>query len=108
MGWMIVDEKSDPPVIPGTYERDEEEQVRHLHDMLAIYEAEDIDSAFWFTFAGFEHPRHPTDPHRDLDLASYGAVAVLAHARGTTYPDMAWEPKQVFGALAAAYARARP
>lgn len=108
VGWMIADDKSDPPVIPGTYKRDEEEQVRHLHDMLAIYEAEDIDSAFWFTFAAFEQPRHHTDPHRDLDLASYGVVAVLDHARGTTYPDMAWEPKQVFGALAAAYARARP
>lgn len=108
MGWMIVDEKSDPPVIPGTYDRDEEEQVRYLHDMLAVYEAEDIDSAFWFTFAGFETPRDHTDPHRDLDLASYGVVAVLDHGRGTTYPDMAWEPKQVFGALAAAYARARP
>lgn len=108
MGWMIIDEKSDPPVIPGTYERDEEEQVRHLHDMLAVYEAEGIDSAFWFTFAGFELPRHPTDPHRDLDLASYGVVAVLEHEHGTTYPDMAWEPKQVFAALAAAYARARP
>jgi hypothetical protein len=108
MGWMITDEKSDPPLIPGTYERAEEEQVRHLRDMLAIYETEDIDSAFWFTFAGFEQPRHPTDPHRDLDLASYGVVAVLEHVRGTTYPDMAWEPKQVFSALAAAYARARP
>ena len=108
MGWMIADEKPDPPVIPGTYERDEEEQVRHLRDMLAIYEAEDIDSAFWFSFAGFEQPRHHTDPHRDLDLASYGVVAVLEHEHGTTYPDMAWEPKQVFGALAAAYARARP
>ena len=108
MGWMIVDEKSDPPVIPGTYERDEEEQVRYLHDMLAIYEAEGIDSAFWHTFAGFEAPRHHSDPHRDLDLASYGVVAVLDHERGTTYPDMAWEPKQVFGALATAYARARP
>ena len=107
MGWMIVDEKSGPPLIPGTYERDEEEQVRHLRDMLAIYETEGIDSAFWFTFAGFEFPRHHTDPHRDHDLASYGAVAVLEHGRGTTYPDMAWEPKQVFGALAAAYARAR-
>lgn len=107
-GFMIVDEKSDPPLIPGTYERDEEEQVRHLHDMLAVYETEDIDSAFWHTFAQFEYPRHHTDPHRDLDLASYGVVAVLEHARGTTYPDMAWEPKQVFGALAAAYGRARP
>jgi hypothetical protein len=108
MGWMIADQKSDPPVIPGIYERDEQEQVRHLHDMLAIYEAENIDSAFWFAFAGFEQPRHHTDPHRDLDLASYGAVAVLDHGQGTTYPDMTWEPKQVFGALAAAYARARP
>jgi hypothetical protein len=107
MGWMIVDEKSDPPVIPETYERDEEEQVRHLRDMLTVYEAESIDSAFWFTFAGFEQPRHPTDPHRDLDLASYGVVAVLEHAGGTRYPDMAWEPKQVFDALAAAYARAQ-
>lgn len=105
IGWMIVDEKSDPPVIPGTYKRDEDEQVRYLHDMLAVYEAESIDSAFWFSFAGFEQPRHPTDPHRDLDLASYGVVAVLEHAHGTTYPDMAWEPKQVFGALAAVYAR---
>jgi hypothetical protein len=108
MGWMIADENSYPPIIPGTYQRDEQEQVRHLRDMLAIYEAEGIDSAFWNTFAGFEQPRHHTDPHRDLDLASYGVVAVLDHAHGTTYPDMAWEPKQVFGALAAAYARARP
>ena len=56
MGWMIADEKSDPSVIPGIYERDEEEQVRHLRDMLAIYEAEGIDSAFWFTLAGYESP----------------------------------------------------
>ena len=105
-GFMIVDEKPGPPNIPGTYERDEQEQVRYLHDMLAIYEAEDIDSAFWNTFAGFEYTRHPTDPHRDFDLASYGVVAILDHGRGTTYPDMAWEPKQVFGALAAANARA--
>jgi hypothetical protein len=107
LGWMITDDKSHPPPIPATYERDEEEQVRRLHDMLAIYEAEDIDSAFCFTFAGFEYPRHPTNPRRDLDLASYGVVAVLEHERGTTYPDMAWEPKQVFGALATAYAGAR-
>jgi len=27
--------------------------------------------------------RHPTDPHRDLDLASYGVVAVLEHGSHT-------------------------
>jgi hypothetical protein len=107
-GFMIVDETSGPPAIPRTYQRDEQEQVRYLHDLLAIYEAEGIDSAFWHTFAGYEYTRHPSDPHHDFDLASYGAVAVLDHGRGTTYPDMAWEPKQVFGALAAAYARTRP
>jgi hypothetical protein len=32
----------------------------------------------------------------------------LEDERGTTYPDMAWEPKKVFVALAAAYARAWP
>jgi hypothetical protein len=53
-------------------------------------------------------PSHPADPHRDLDLASYGVVAVLDHQHGTTYPDMTWEPKQAFGALAAAYAHAGP
>ena len=107
LGMMITDDKSDPSLIPGTYERDEEEQVRHLHEMLEVYETEHIDSAFWHTFAGFECPRHHTDPHRDLDLASFGVVAVLEHERGTTYPEMAWEPKRVFGALAAAYARAQ-
>jgi hypothetical protein len=76
--------------------------------VLAVFEAEGIDSAFWHTFAVYEAPRHHTDPHRDLDLASYGVVAVLEQEHGTTYPDMTWKPKQVFGALAAAYASARP
>ncbi|HTU75662.1 MAG TPA: hypothetical protein VMG38_19275 [Trebonia sp.] len=108
MGWMIVEVKSGPSVIPCAYERDEGEQVRYLNDLLAIYEAEGVDSAFWHTFAAYEAPRHHTDPHRDLDLASYGVVAVLGQERSATYPDMAWEPKQAFGALAAAYGRARP
>jgi hypothetical protein len=46
----------------------------------------------WSTTVSAE--RHPTDPHRDLDLASYGVVAVLEPERGTTYPDMAWEPNR--------------
>ena len=49
----------------------------------------------------------PKPAHHDLDLASHGLVAVLDQARGSSYPDMAREPKQAFGALAAAYARAR-
>ena len=93
LGWMIADENSDPPVISGTYERDEEEQVRHLREMLAVYETEDIDSAFWFTFAGFEQPRHLADPHRDLDLASYGVVAVLGSTPAAP-PTRTWPGNQ--------------
>lgn len=106
-GFLIIDDSSGSPVIPAGYVRDEQEQVRYLQELLAIYEAEDVDSAFWLTFAQFEHPRDDADPRLDLDLASYGVVAVLPGGHGTTYPDMTWEPKPVFGALAAAYARAQ-
>lgn len=51
-----------------------------------------MDSAFWFTFAGYRYPHH-TDPRYDLDLASYGVVRLE--------PDMSWEPKESFHALAA-------
>ena len=40
-------------------------------------------------------------PEHDLDLASYGVAKMLdAPATGTRYPDMPWEPKAVFDALA--------
>jgi hypothetical protein len=70
-----------------------------------------VSVVIWSTAASADRIRPgcraATDPTRDLDLASYGVVAVLQHERGTTYPDMAWGPKLVFGALAAAYARAQ-
>ena len=37
-------------------------------------------------------------------MAGYGVVSILEGQQGTTYPDMGWEPKQSFHALAAAYA----
>lgn len=59
--------------------------------------------AFWFTLAGYGLP-HRADPRHDLDMASYRVVKVLEDRRGSDYPDMAWEPKASFHALAAAYA----
>jgi hypothetical protein len=45
--------------------------------------------------------RRPDDPTRDTDLASNGVVAMLdGGRRGTRYPDMRWEPKMVFDAMA--------
>jgi hypothetical protein len=39
------------------------------------------------------------------DLASYGVVKVLEGRMGDTYPDLAWEPKAAFTALADHYRR---
>jgi hypothetical protein len=69
-----------------------------------IRSAEGVDSAFVFLFAldGFPH-RPDGDPRYDLDLASPGIVKVLEDRRGGTYPDMAWEPKAAFTAVARCY-----
>ena len=60
------------------------------------------DSAFVYTFARYDLP-HRRDPRLDLDMASAGVVKVLEGRLGHTYPDMAWEPKAAFTALADHY-----
>ncbi|MCP2340417.1 hypothetical protein [Actinomadura rupiterrae] len=96
MGWAIVDRDANPPRLKGEFVRDEQEQVRYLEELLEIFEAEGVDSAFWFTFAGFDLPHDASDPAHDLDMASYGVVKIV--------PDEPWRPKAAFTALAAAYA----
>ena len=102
MGWMIVDRDSEPRRLDGEYVRDEAEQVAYLRELLEVFEQEGLDGAFWFTFAGYALP-HRADPAYDLDMASYGVVKMLEEGTGIAYPDMAWEPKEAFHALAAAY-----
>jgi hypothetical protein len=100
-GWMVV--APDRSSLTGFYPRDEAGQVRYLHELSADFDAAGVDAAFWFSFAGYELPRRD-DPRRDLDAASYGLVAVLDGGRhGTAYPEMTWEPKASFHALAALY-----
>ncbi len=103
-GWMIVDRAAEPARLDGEYTRDEEEQAGYLTELLDVFERAGVDSAFWFTFAGYELPHDPHDPRHDLDLASYGVVRMLPAGRsGTTHPAMAWEPKRAFHAMATAY-----
>jgi hypothetical protein len=85
----------------GEHVRDEEGQARYLLELLEVFEAGGVDSAFVFTFAlhGYLH-RPDGDPRQDLDLASYGIVKVLEDRHGEAYPDMAWEPKAAFRMLA--------
>lgn len=103
LGWTIVDRKDDRATLDGDYVRDEGEQVTYLHDLLEIFGRVGLDSAFWFTFAGYELP-HRSDPRYDLDMASYGVVKVLEGGYGSGYSGLGWEPKEVFHALAKTYA----
>jgi hypothetical protein len=86
----------------GDYIRDEDEQATYVRELLEIFTAEGIDSAFVFTFVLYQLP-HRSGPREDLDMASYGIVKVYEDRFGNTYPDMRWEPKVAFGALAGYY-----
>jgi hypothetical protein len=103
-GLEIVEYDQDtgaPLRLDGAYDRDEQGQATYLRELLEVFEAEGVDSAFVFTFALHDYPHRPDgDPRDDLDLASYGIVKVLQHGHGGTYPDMAWEPKAAFRMLA--------
>jgi hypothetical protein len=94
------------PRVTRVIPRDEELQARELSETLAIQNAAGVDGAFVSTFV---YPIKPydADPRFDLDAASPGLVRPLTGGRrGTTYPDMPWEPKAGFRAVANFYRRA--
>ncbi len=101
-GLEIVEYGKDGPVrLKGEYVRDEAGQAAYLRELLEAFEAGGVDSTFVFTFALYDHLHRPGgDPREDLDLASYGIVKVYEDRLGATYPDMPWEPKAAFAALA--------
>src|SRR5262249_6208563 len=78
---------STPTRLKGEYVRDEDEQASYLGELLGIFEAEGVETAFVNTFARYDLP-HRTDPREDLDLASYGIVKVLEDHHGQTSPDL--------------------
>lgn len=105
LGWAIVDRSTQPPQLTEAVVRDEQAQADELLDTLTILDEENVDSAFWFTFASYSYPYH-ADPQHDLDRAAYGVVKILEDsATGNIYPGMPWEPKRAFYALADYYAQ---
>jgi len=102
-GFMIVDPKNQQQ-LNGDYVRDESLQARELMDMLQILEGAGVDGAFVFTLVS-PVLTHSEDPRRDLDMASYSLVKSYADEHGTTFPDMLWEPKESFKAVADYYGR---
>lgn len=95
-----------PLRLNGMYERDEAGQASYLSELLEIFETEGVDSAFVFLFALTGYPHRPDgDPRDDLDRASLSIVKCLEGHSGRTYPDLEWEPKPAFTAVAERYRR---
>jgi hypothetical protein len=92
------------PRVKTILERDEDLQARRLLRQLELLDSARVDGAFVYTFTA---PlwSHGDDPRHDLDADSFGLVEPCPDGRhGTTYPDMAWEPKKSFTAVADYYA----
>jgi len=104
MGWAIVDGSTMPLQLNGDYVRDEGVQARELTEVLSILDAVGVDGTFVFTFVSPTSP-YNEDPQYDLDMASYSLVKSYADKHGATYPDMPWEPKESFKAVAEYYAK---
>lgn len=95
-----------PLRLDDVYDRDEAGQAAYLDELLEIFESEGVDSAFVYLFALPGYPHRPDgDPRDDLDRASLGIVKLLEDRCGETYPDMGWEPKAAFSAVAQRYRR---
>ncbi len=88
------------PRLTGTFQRDEAMQAREVAETLDELERAGVAGALLSTFAT---PRATTDddPRYDLDMDSMSLVKALPGGRhGTVYPDMPWEPKEAFAAVA--------
>lgn len=101
-GEIVEYDGTTPVRLKGDYIRDEQEQATYLRELLDIFAAEGVDAAFACTFVCYGLP-HRSDPRADLDMASWGVVKILENHPGNTYPDMPWEPKAAFAALANFY-----
>ena len=89
--------------LKGHQTRDEALQAREIVETLEILDATGADGAFVCTFVDYLAPTS-ADPRYDLDMSSLAIVKLTEDGRGTTYPDMQWEPKEAFRALAKYYA----
>ena len=92
----------------GGYLRDEEGQATYLRELLEIFQAEGVDSAFVFTFALHDYPHRPDGdprpggpPRRDLSRHDLGAQGRLPAAGPSVVHVMlpAWSPSRQSGGM---------
>jgi hypothetical protein len=92
------------PKLKVVNERDEALQAKRLVNNLKRLDEAGFTGAFMDTFILPTYPYSDT-PKYDLDRASSNLVKYFENGRrGTTYPDMTWEPKEAFRAVAEYYA----
>lgn len=112
-GWDVVDWSRWPPRLRGPYVYDQKAQADELTKLLAWNHAAGVYGTFVFTFietgagalAGKDARAVESIPF-DLDLPRYSLVKSLPeHRLGSAYPDMHWEPKESFRAVAEFYAQ---
>ena len=110
-GFEIVDWSTTPPGLKGDYVYDQGTQAREVADLLRVNDEAGVDSVFVFTFedqAGLEDTNRRLIQQLpfDFDIARYGLVKMhVEEQRGAVYPDMPWEPKESFRAVADYYAQ---
>jgi hypothetical protein len=78
--------------------RSERVQAAYISDLIDLWNRNGVHGCFVYTFALRDYP-HFADPHRDLDMASFGVVKVDAQDAAE------WQPKEAFHDIARLYAR---
>jgi hypothetical protein len=111
-GWDVVDWGKSPPQLKGDYVYDQTTQAREDAELLRINDEAGVDATFVFTFVDSAATESEADRklvkalNFELDIARYSLVKSFLDGRhGTTYPDMTWEPKESFRAVADYYGR---
>jgi len=93
------------PHLVGVHVRDEQWQASQIVDNLAVLDKAGVEGAFISQFVSQIDP-YSDDPKYDLDMASSSLVKYFDNGKhGSTYPDMPWEPKESFKAVADYYAK---
>ena len=106
-GWAIIEfdaNSANSMRVKENCVRDEHTQAREITDLLGIFDKIGVNGAFVFTFVSPYLP-YNENPGYDFDMASYSLVKSYSDKHGTTYPDMPWDPKESFRAVANYYAR---
>src|SRR5207237_323371 len=95
-GGMIVEYENNRPVrLNGDYIRDEAEQATHLRELLDIFTAEGVDTAFVCTLASYFLP-HPRDSRRGAAVRPHDQVLHLPlnETHGTAFLRSCAPPSQ--------------